>query len=154
VPVWTAWRKFLTLLGLDLRPLGRPARSQSLYRLSYPGLVLRRIFGWKRDEVTGGWRKLHNEELRNLYSSLNIVTCRGDYRRGFDWILDLLTTYTTRNYKQLQRHCYFHNSQITTAPAKPFPACLSSPAVPWQGLLIVEILQLHALKSSLHSLPC
>jgi hypothetical protein len=31
--------------------------------------VLRRIFGPKRDEVTGGWRKLHNEELHNLYSS-------------------------------------------------------------------------------------
>jgi hypothetical protein len=30
--------------------------------------VLRRIFGQKRDEVTGGWRKLHNEELHNLYS--------------------------------------------------------------------------------------
>jgi hypothetical protein len=31
--------------------------------------VLRRIFGPKRDEVTGDWTKLHNEELRNLYSS-------------------------------------------------------------------------------------
>jgi hypothetical protein len=31
--------------------------------------VLRRIFGPKRDEVTGGWRKLHNEELHSLYSS-------------------------------------------------------------------------------------
>jgi hypothetical protein len=31
--------------------------------------ALRRIFGPKRDEVTGGWRKLHNEELHNLYSS-------------------------------------------------------------------------------------
>jgi hypothetical protein len=31
--------------------------------------VLRRIFGLKRDEVIGGWRKLHNEELHNLYSS-------------------------------------------------------------------------------------
>jgi hypothetical protein len=30
--------------------------------------VLRRIFGPKREEVTEGWRKLHNEELRNLYS--------------------------------------------------------------------------------------
>jgi hypothetical protein len=30
--------------------------------------VLRRIFGPKRDEVTGGWRKLHNEELHGLYS--------------------------------------------------------------------------------------
>jgi hypothetical protein len=33
-------RKFLTLRGLELRPLGCPARSQSLYRLSYPGLVV------------------------------------------------------------------------------------------------------------------
>ena len=35
--------------------------------------VLRRIFGPKRDEVTGEWRKLHNEELNNLYSSSNIL---------------------------------------------------------------------------------
>jgi hypothetical protein len=35
--------------------------------------VLRRIFGWKRDEVTGGWRKLHNEELHNIYSSPSII---------------------------------------------------------------------------------
>jgi hypothetical protein len=35
--------------------------------------VLRRIFGPKRDEVTGGWRKMHNEELHNLYSSRNII---------------------------------------------------------------------------------
>jgi hypothetical protein len=35
--------------------------------------VLRRIFESKRDEVTGGWRKLHNEELYGLYSSPGIV---------------------------------------------------------------------------------
>jgi hypothetical protein len=35
--------------------------------------VLRRIFGRKRDEVTGEWRKLHNEELHNLYSSPDII---------------------------------------------------------------------------------
>jgi hypothetical protein len=35
--------------------------------------VLRRIFGPKRDEVTGEWRKLHNEELCNLYSSPDII---------------------------------------------------------------------------------
>jgi hypothetical protein len=35
--------------------------------------VLRRIFTPKRDELTGDWRKLHNEELHNLYSSLNII---------------------------------------------------------------------------------
>jgi hypothetical protein len=31
--------------------------------------VLRRIFGPKSDEITGGWRKLHNEKLHNMYSS-------------------------------------------------------------------------------------
>jgi hypothetical protein len=35
--------------------------------------VLRRIFGPKRDEVTGEWRKLHYEELRDLYSSPKII---------------------------------------------------------------------------------
>jgi hypothetical protein len=35
--------------------------------------VLRRIFAEKRDEVMGGWRKLHNEELHNLYSSPSIT---------------------------------------------------------------------------------
>jgi len=35
--------------------------------------VLRRVFGPKRDEVTGEWRKLRNEELNDLYCSLNIV---------------------------------------------------------------------------------
>jgi hypothetical protein len=47
--------------------------------------VLRRIFGPKRDEVTGEWRKLHNEELRDLYSSPSIIrinemggACRGN----------------------------------------------------------------------------
>jgi len=35
--------------------------------------VLRRIFGLKRDKVTGEWRKLHNEELHDLYCSPNIV---------------------------------------------------------------------------------
>jgi hypothetical protein len=54
--------------------------------------VLRRIFGPKRDEVTGGWRKLHNEELHNLYSSpkynWNVrwagnVTRMGDTRNAY-----------------------------------------------------------------------
>jgi hypothetical protein len=35
--------------------------------------VLRRIFGPRRDEVTGEWRNLHNDELNDLYSSPNIV---------------------------------------------------------------------------------
>jgi hypothetical protein len=39
----------------------------------YENRVLRRIFGNKRDEVTWEWRKLHNEELHDPYSSPNIV---------------------------------------------------------------------------------
>ena len=39
----------------------------------FENMVLRRIFGPKRDEVTGEWRRLHNEELNDLYCSLNIV---------------------------------------------------------------------------------
>jgi hypothetical protein len=35
--------------------------------------MLRRIFGPKRDEVTGRWRKLHNEELYDFYSSSSII---------------------------------------------------------------------------------
>jgi hypothetical protein len=35
--------------------------------------AMRRIFGPKRDEMTGEWRKLHNEELRDLYSSPSII---------------------------------------------------------------------------------
>ena len=35
--------------------------------------VLRKIYGPKRDEVRGTWRRLHNEKLHELYSSLNII---------------------------------------------------------------------------------
>jgi hypothetical protein len=45
-----------------------------VYRLRvFENRVLRKIFGPKRDEVTGEWRKLNNEELHNLYSSLDIT---------------------------------------------------------------------------------
>ena len=39
----------------------------------FENMVLRRIFVSRRDEVTGKWRRLHNEELNDLYSSPNIV---------------------------------------------------------------------------------
>ena len=39
----------------------------------FENMVLRRIFGPKRDGVTGEWRKLHNEELNDLYSTPNVV---------------------------------------------------------------------------------
>jgi hypothetical protein len=47
-------------------------REENRLRLS-ENKVLRRIFGPKRDVVTGEWRKLHNKELDDLYSSTNIV---------------------------------------------------------------------------------
>jgi hypothetical protein len=60
--------------------------------------VLRRIFGPKRNEVTGGWRKLHNDKLDGLYSSLIVirvikarrmrwaghVACMGDVRGAYN----------------------------------------------------------------------
>jgi len=52
--------------------------------------VLRRIFGAKRDEVTGEWRKLHNEEINDLYCSPNVVRVvkclglRGKGNRGVE----------------------------------------------------------------------
>ena len=45
-------------------------REKRMLRV-FENRVVRRIFGPKRNEVTGEWRKLHNEELNNLYSSPN-----------------------------------------------------------------------------------
>ena len=44
--------------------------------------VLRRIFGPKRDEVRGEWRKLHNEELNDLYTLPNIVRVKKSGKMG------------------------------------------------------------------------
>jgi hypothetical protein len=78
--------------------------------------------------------------------------CVTDFRRGLNWWMDLLTTYT-------------HDSEVITelplistidkSPQHPlslFQPAVSSPAVPWQRLLTVEIPQLHALRFDLHSL--
>jgi hypothetical protein len=50
----------------------RKLREEHRLRV-FENRVLRRIFGPKRNEVTGEWRKLHNEELRDLYSSPSII---------------------------------------------------------------------------------
>ena len=50
--------------------------------------VLKNIFGHKRDEVTGEWRRLHNEELYDLYCSPNIV--RGINSRRMRWSVYVL----------------------------------------------------------------
>jgi hypothetical protein len=47
-------------------------REEHILRV-FENRVLRNIFGHMRDEATGGWRKLHNEELRKFYSSPSII---------------------------------------------------------------------------------
>jgi hypothetical protein len=47
--------------------------------------VLRRIFGPKKDEVAGGWRKLHNKALHDLYSSSNIIRIIKSRRMRWAW---------------------------------------------------------------------
>jgi len=71
--------------------------------------ILRRIFGPRREEVVGGWRRLHNEELRNLYDSPNLirviksrrmrrvghVTCVGEKRNACRILVENLKGRTT-----------------------------------------------------------
>ena len=47
--------------------------------------VLRRVFGPKRDEVRGDWRKLHNEELNDLYCLPNVVCVMKSRRMRWAW---------------------------------------------------------------------
>jgi hypothetical protein len=47
---------------------------KELRLMAFENKVSRRMFGQKKDEVSGDWRKLHNEELHKLYSSSSIIT--------------------------------------------------------------------------------
>jgi hypothetical protein len=60
----------VVLYGCETWPL--TLREERRLRV-FENRVLRRIFGPRRDEVTGGWRKLHNEELHDFYSSPSII---------------------------------------------------------------------------------
>jgi hypothetical protein len=58
-----------------------PLREEHRLKV-FENRVLRRMFGPKRDEVTGEWRKMHSRELHNLYSSQNIRQIKS---RGMRW---------------------------------------------------------------------
>ena len=60
----------VVLYGCETWPL--TLREERKLRV-FENMVLRRIFGPRRDEVTAEWRRLHNEELNEFYSSPNIV---------------------------------------------------------------------------------
>jgi hypothetical protein len=78
-----------------------------------------------------------------------------DCRQGLDWWIDLFTTYTHDS----ELHAITAPPLISTIHKSPqhplslFQPAMSSPAVPWQRLLTVEILQLHPLRFPLHSIP-
>jgi hypothetical protein len=57
-------------MGVKLRSLTLREEHRLMV---FENMVLRRIFGPKRDKVTGEWRRLHNEELNDLYTSPNII---------------------------------------------------------------------------------
>jgi hypothetical protein len=66
-------------MGVKLR---LTLRGEHRWRV-FENRVLRRIFGPKRQEVRGGWRRLHNEELHNLYTSPNIIRVIKSRRVGW-----------------------------------------------------------------------
>jgi hypothetical protein len=57
--------------------------------------VLRRMFGPKREEVVGGWRRLHNEELHDLYTSSSII--RVIKSRRMKWVEHIVHMEEMRN---------------------------------------------------------
>jgi hypothetical protein len=83
--------------------LTRTVREEHRLRMFENG-VLRWIFGYQMGGVTGGWRKLHNEELRDLYSSLSVI--RIVTSRRMRW-----AGHVARMGKRETRVGYWHKSQ-------------------------------------------
>jgi hypothetical protein len=84
---------------------------------AFENRVLRRIFGPQRDEVTGDWGKLPREELRNLYSSPNIIRMYKSRRMRLAGHVTRLgkkrITYRTRNLRWPNTKQYSHDSTGT-----------------------------------------
>jgi hypothetical protein len=69
---YTELRIILTVVLYGCETWSLTLREERRLRV-FESMVLRRIFGCERDEVTGEWRKLHNEELNDLYCSPNVI---------------------------------------------------------------------------------
>jgi hypothetical protein len=67
-------------VSFHLKLLLTPLREEQRPRV-FENRVLRRIFGPEREEVVGGWRRLQNEELHNVYDSLNIIRVIKSWKR-------------------------------------------------------------------------
>jgi hypothetical protein len=90
-------------------------------------------------------------------SQQRTVTCMWrDYTRVSNWILNLLTTYTHASELQaITAPPLIFTIHKSPKPTLSFPQpAVSSSSFPWQRLLTAEVLQLHALRSFLHSHPC
>jgi len=74
----------VVLYGCEARSL--TLREERKLRV-FENTVLRRMFGPRRDEVTGEWSRLHNEELNDLYSSPNIVRVIKSRRLGWTGLM-------------------------------------------------------------------
>jgi hypothetical protein len=74
--------------------VARYTREESRLRI-FGNRMLRRIFGPEEEEVAGGWFKLHNEELRKLYASPNIISEIKSW--GMRWAGNVARIRETRN---------------------------------------------------------
>jgi hypothetical protein len=81
--------KRVTILDVQFYPV-RSLTLRVEHRLRvFENRVLRKSFGHKRDEIRGGWRKLHNEELHKLYFSLKILRMINSRRMRWEEHIEL-----------------------------------------------------------------